>query len=85
MQPGDLVVCVDDEGQEDNLSAGSVYEVARRYSDDGIDYVSLVGVAEDARPHDGFYTRRFRPVRPTSIEIFRAMLSPSPVREEQHA
>lgn len=77
---GQKVVCVDDgpgldDGLPVSLVRGSVYTIS--------EIENLVGAikTEEAGPFEVrtyFHRRRFRPVHTTSIEIFEAMLVPTP-------
>lgn len=93
---GQKVVCINDRGIENDLfergpTKGEVYTIRNIRTDKrgnvGFRLVEIVNQPNPRREPDetgdreaGFYARRFRPVKTTSIEIFKAMLV-NPPRE----
>ncbi|MDR6952319.1 hypothetical protein J2X65_001674 [Ancylobacter sp. 3268] len=84
--PGQMAACIDDAwgpctdgfgNVVENINPapvkGCVYTVREVYPFMGAIFIGLV----EFSPDDGFRARRFRPVRPTSIEVFRDLLAPT--------
>lgn len=75
---GDKLVCVDNTGQQENLTVGTVYTLSNIGGGRSGIYVGLVEVPKQTDGLD-WYPSRFRKVvtRKTSIAVFEALLNPS--------
>lgn len=90
---GQKVVCIDDEaylGGEwhgPHPVKGSVYTVrAVGVRHPMVPEEPCINVEEIMRELDApFLARRFRPVKETNIDVFTAMLNPSPVKKKEKA
>lgn len=86
---GQLVVCIDDKepvhplatpGCMDGLTAGRIYTVRELSGPTWLDGRPTIKLEEIVRePDDGYWAHRFRPVRDTSIEIFREAVKHLPI------
>lgn len=79
------VVCIDARKCRGRLVKGSIYTVSGFDLNGGIDLLGrhsdfglLLSETDPCPGHSGFSPRRFRPVKTTSIELFRAMLVTPP-------
>lgn len=71
----DEIICINDRGFSDVIHRDRKYTIRSIYEDEGLIYVSLVGVCEGSET-PGFFPSRFRPVDPrkTDISVFTDML-----------
>jgi hypothetical protein len=96
LRVGQKCVCIDDKPHPlnwrglDGLRKGEVYTIRRIGFD--VDGTFGIWLSEIIRPHqDGapewgelpFVATRFRPVKTTSIECFKALLAPVPTKQKE--
>ena len=72
---GQMVVCINDDGQQAFLSRGLIYEVEFPENE----FLHLVGIALEEKPKNGFFAWRFRPIRKTDISAIIEALKKLPV------
>ena len=92
---GDFIACVNDDryldgvrignGNLDGLKSGTVYSIRAIGENPAWGNLAIWlneihrGPSPCGAPEIGYHVRRFRPVDPKRIEVFKAMLNPVPV------